>query len=115
MPRYQYRMIEVWTYDKHAENPGKRRGGENADRQLIVSDTGEPEVFHFRDAKGDNLSDFRRRVLNSFVRHLNALGAEGWQVASAPNTASNYDRAFANGCYLLMRTEEPSAPILEQP
>jgi hypothetical protein len=88
MHGYKYRMIDVRSWDKHIQNPDKRRGGDSADRLLIISDTGVADIYHLTDEKGENLWDFRRRMQVRLVALLDSLGAEGWEVVSAPNTPS---------------------------
>ena len=106
MPRYQYRMLRVTIWDKHGENNTKKRGGDSADRLLLVHDSERPDRVQSSDEKGDDWSSFFSRSRAEFLLYLNALGEEGWQVVTYHNTIQYWTHNhFPLGDFLLMRSQ----------
>src|SRR5215207_9737771 len=105
MPRYEYRSLRVSTEDTWNGNPGRKRGGDDPDRRLVLADSHLDDLVYFLDEKGDDLSDFEARAYVGLVDYLNGLGDDGWQVVVA-SPAVGRARLLA-GDYLLMQTLRP--------
>lgn len=79
--QYSYRFLEIEFFDKHPGNDDRRRGGDKPDRYLRLRDSTLAEAVFFNDERGDDNWDFLARARNEFVKYLDALGSEGWQVS----------------------------------
>ncbi len=99
----QYRQLVVSAWDKHSDNPAKRRRGANIDRFMEVDDSAHEQPVKFADQDGDDRSAFAARARHAFAAYLNHLGTEGWVLVSRVAEAGI---AFGPDGYTLIRLAE---------
>jgi hypothetical protein len=80
VPRYHYRTLSTYTYNRHPNDPEKKRGGDTPDRGLRVDDSSASKHFRITDEKSDDMAAFVDRVDRvdrESLAYLNELRDDG--------------------------------------